>query len=78
MREGLIVLEDNYIFFKNNLPNFLKQYEGKYIVIKDKCVVGSYDALDEAYRETIKKEALGTFIIQQCVPITPIRVARFA
>ena len=72
------MLVDNYTYFKNNLPELIKRYEGKYIVLKDCRVIGSYDALDEAYKETIKKEALGTFIIQQCVPITPIRVARLA
>jgi len=72
------MLEENYIFFKNNLPKFIKRYKGKYIVIKDKRVLGSYDDFDEAYRETIRNEALGTFIIQQCIPLNPMRVARFA
>jgi hypothetical protein len=58
--------EKNYAWFKENLPELVKSYEDKYVVIKDEKLLAAYDTFDEAFDETIKTEDLGTFIIQLC------------
>jgi hypothetical protein len=62
------MLEKEYQFYKDNLPQLLKEYAGKYIVIKDQKVVGVYDSDQLAYEESVKKYELGTFLIKLCMP----------
>lgn len=63
------MLEKEFKYFLNNQKELVEKYNGKFIVIKDSSVIGSYDSNAEAYNETIKKgEELGTFLIQHCIP----------
>ena len=71
-------MDINYIFFKDSLQSLVSEYNGKYIVIKDQRVIASYDNFDEAYTETMKKEKLGSFIIQHCTPDALMPSAKFA
>lgn len=52
-------------FIANFKPLYLK-YRNKYIAIKNKEILGSYDTFEKALTETAKTEKIGTFIIQQC------------
>ncbi len=61
-------LEKELQFFKKNQDDLLRQYEGKFLVIKDEKVAGVYDSEVQAYNEAQKQFALGTFLIQQCLP----------
>ena len=56
----------NYKWYKEYLSELVKQYDGKYIVIKNCGVIGSYDTFETAWTETLKHEQSGTFIIQLC------------
>ena len=62
------ILEEEFRFYINNQEKLVEKYNGKFIVIKDKTVIGSYDSEIAAYEETQKKHQLGTFLIQQCSP----------
>ena len=61
-------LEKELQFFKKNQADLLKKYEGKFLVIKDEKVAGTYESEVQAYTEAQKKLELGTFLIQQCLP----------
>jgi len=63
-----VYLEKQFDYFKSHQNKLLKKNEGKFLVIKDKKVQGTYDTEIEAYMETKKKFKLGTFLIQQCLP----------
>lgn len=63
-------LKKEFEFFKRNQDALVAEHKGKYVVIAGEAVVGVYDSELEAYHETQKKYALGTFIIQRCVPGT--------
>ena len=56
----------NYEWFREHLPELVNNYDGKYIVIKNYAVIGSYDTFENAWTETLKREKAGTFIIQLC------------
>lgn len=56
----------NYEFFKKNHSELIKNFLGKYVVIKECKVIASYKTFDEAYNQTIKTEKIGTFLIQYC------------
>ena len=46
----------------------MKGYNGKLIVIKDDGVIGEYESEIEAVEETSKRNEVGTFLVQKCVP----------
>ena len=60
------IASKNYEWFREHLPELVNHYDGKYIVIKDYGVIGSYDAFEDAWTDTLKREQAGTFIIQLC------------
>jgi len=64
----MIALEKEFNFFVLNQDKLVKKYKGKYIVIKNNKILGAYDELSEAIKETSKHEELGTFLIQKCDP----------
>jgi fibrillarin-like rRNA methylase len=59
--------DTDYKFFTENLDVLYKEYGHKFLVIKNRTVISTYDTLAEAFHTTAKTEALGTFIIQECV-----------
>jgi len=61
-------LQKELDFFKSNQKTLVQKYEGKFLVIKDQAVQGTYDTEIEAYDEAKKRFELGTFLIQQCLP----------
>lgn len=61
-------IDAEYKYFEDNRQELLKKFRGKFIVIKQSKVIGSYDSEADAYSETIKLHKLGTFLIQLCLP----------
>lgn len=53
-------------YYLEHQTELVSQYNGKYIVIDESGVAGSYDSEDEAYFESVDKIGLGNFIIQLC------------
>jgi hypothetical protein len=62
------MLNKEFEYYLDNQDEFVKLYNGKYLVIKDNTVVGNYTSSEEAYIDSLNKYALGTFLIQQCTP----------
>jgi hypothetical protein len=63
-----LMLDKEFEYYLDNQKELVKKYNNKFIVIKNNAVIGSYDSEGEAYIETLKKEELGTFLIQHCLP----------
>lgn len=61
-------LNNEFNFYLENQDKLLKEYEGKFVVIKDLKVIGSYNRIEEAVEETSKTHELGTFLVQKCTP----------
>ena len=59
-------LIEDFNYFLANLDKFCKEYKNKYIVIKNKQVLGTYATFEEARKETNKTEQEGTYLIQLC------------
>ena len=64
------MLEKEFQYYLNNQASLVKQYAGKFLVIKDEKIIGVYNSHAEAYNSTIQTEKLGTFLIQHCNPGT--------
>jgi hypothetical protein len=62
------MLDLEFTFYLENQSNLVREYNGKYLVIKGKEVIGVYETEDSAFFETEKNHAPGTFLIQFCEP----------
>ncbi len=58
-------LSKEFEFYKSHQNELVKKYKHKFIVIKDKAVIGAYNSYEEAVTESIKEHELGTFLIQK-------------
>jgi hypothetical protein len=61
-------LEKEFKYYLEHQKDLVKQYNGKFIVIKDLEVIGAYDSELEAVQKTAEKYKLGTFLVQKCEP----------
>lgn len=59
-------LKDNFNYYLEKHDEIVKKYLNKFIIIKDRQIIDSYDTFEEAVAESSKKYELGTFIIQKC------------
>lgn len=51
-------------YYLKHQDEFVKKYDGKYIVIKKDEVLGTFDTATQAVLETSKTHELGTFLVQ--------------
>lgn len=58
-------LEKEFQFYLDHQGEMVKEYDGKFIVIKGGKVLGAYDDELSAITETEKSEKLGTFLVQK-------------
>jgi len=63
-------LKKEFGYYLAHQDELVKKYNGKFIVIKNAKVVGSYDTELEAVKKTSEKYELGTFLVQKCEPGT--------
>ena len=59
-------LNGEFEYYLENQANLAEKYEGKYIVIKNRNVIGDYDTKRDAIETTMKTHMLGTFLVQKC------------
>ena len=63
-------LKKEFEFYLANQAELVKQYNGRFVVIKDCKVIGDYDSQSTAIAETQKMHDLGTFLVQKVEPGT--------
>jgi hypothetical protein len=61
-------LKPDFDFYLAHQQELAAKYAGKFIVIKDRVVLGVYDDELRAVRETEKNHPLGTFLVQKAEP----------
>ena len=62
------MLKDEFKYYLANQKELVKNYSGKFLVIKDLEIKGKYDSQVEAYENAVESFELGTFLIQHCLP----------
>ena len=62
------MLETELSYYANHRKRLIKKHYNKFIVIKGRKVIASYDTHAIAYAESIKTMSIGTFLIQHCAP----------
>lgn len=61
-------LEKEFRYYLEHQNELVKKYNGKFIVIKNREVIGAFDSELEAIKKTAENHELGTFLIQKCEP----------
>ena len=61
-------LEKEFEYYLDHQDELVKEYNGKYIVIKNNKVIGAFNTEIEAIEKTAEKHELGTFLVQKCEP----------
>lgn len=59
-------LEKEFEWYLANQTELVKKYDGKFVVIKDSKVIGSFENEIEAIEKTAEDHDVGTFLVQQC------------
>jgi len=62
------MLEKEFQYYLDHQDELVNKYNGKFIVIKNEKIIGVYNSHSEAYNKSEKKEPLGSFLIQHCMP----------
>lgn len=55
----------DFKWFLDNFKKLYQEYGNKVVAIKSEAVIGIYDSITVAIRETSKQETPGTFIVQE-------------
>ena len=63
-------LQREFDYYLAHQDELVRQHVGKFLVIKDGAVIGTYPDQVTAVMETQKHHALGTFLVQQALPGT--------
>ena len=61
-------LEKEFQYYIDNQEELVREYNGKFIVIKGQEIIGAYDSEMEAIEKTSKDHELCTFLVQKCEP----------
>lgn len=60
-----MTLKEEFEHYLANTDDFFEKYQGRFIVLKNKQVIGVYDNRRTAIEETAKSHPLGTFLVQE-------------
>ncbi len=58
-------------YYKDNREAFIELYDRMHLVIKGMQIIGVYKTKTEAFDETIRNHAPGTFIIERPMNLDP-------
>jgi hypothetical protein len=64
----MTMLEKEFKYYLDHQKEFVKKFNGRYLVIIGEEIVGDYDSFEDALGDSQGKFPLGTFLIQQCLP----------
>ena len=67
-QNNTVGLEKEFNYYLEHQRELIKDYDGKFIVIKDGKVLGAFASALEAVEETAEQHELGTFLVQKCEP----------
>ena len=59
------MLETERIFFDKHRDDLLRQYPGKFVVIKEKRLLGSYDTIQDALAAGAREFGMVSFLVQR-------------
>ena len=70
-------MRQEFKYYLDHQAELVKKYNGKYLTIVGKKVVGAYNDEDEAYYMGRERYGAGNFLIQLCTPGDSAYTLRF-
>lgn len=64
------ILKPEFDYYRENQAELVARYDGRYVVIKGREVLGDYESLAKAVAATTQHHAIGTFLVQKVSPGT--------
>lgn len=61
----MAVLDTEIKYFEDNLEDLTKHHDGKWVIIHDSDLVGSFDTFDGAATEAVRLYGRGPYLIRQ-------------
>lgn len=62
----MVNLQQLFQYYLDNQDDFVKKYNGKYLIITQDGVKGAFDTQSEGYDAAIKNFRKGNFMLQLC------------
>jgi hypothetical protein len=59
-------LEKEFRYFLEHQSDFLPEHEGKFLLIRDQRLVGTFETEAQAINAGIERFELGSFLVQRC------------
>ena len=69
--------DTDFEWFERNMPALYKRHGHKFLAIKGRRVLGAYGTFEAALGDTLKTQAMGTFLIQECFKTVEESVLHF-
>ena len=63
---GTSMQDLDFAWYVENISELYRQYGACYIAIKNKTVIGKFETYADGVTVTMRRETLGTFIVQKC------------
>jgi len=73
MKEKYQNLIKNLRFYHDNLAQFEREYQNKYLLIWEQMVAGIYPTYEEAMQDASFKYDPGTYLLKQCQSVPNIK-----
>ena len=63
--EGFTMLDTERQFYSDNLAKWLGQYPGKFVLVKDQELIGTFDTDEDALTEGARRFGLKPFLVRR-------------
>ena len=63
-----MMLETERQFYEENLEAWLRQYAGRFVLVKDRELVGVFDTVNDALAEGARRFGLQSFLVRRVEP----------
>ena len=67
-KSNMASFEKEFHYYLKHQDELVREYNGKFIVIKGQKVLGAFTSALEAVETTTRQHELGTFLVQKCEP----------
>ena len=66
------MLEDEIRYYEENLSTWLSLHEGRFVLVKERDLIGIFDAHGDAVAEGIGRFGLTSFLVRRVKPEQPL------
>jgi hypothetical protein len=65
------MLEEERRFYEENLPQWIDQYADRFVLVKGRDLIGTFNTMEEALAQGARLFGLQSFLVRQVLPNQP-------